>query len=183
MCGVTRKDKIRNEHIRGTTRVGQASKKTTERRLNWYGHVMRRDGEHILRRVLRADIPGKRKRGRSKTRWKDACQRDLKSTELRAGEGTDRAMWRRKIISYTGDPIHDGKSQRKRRRRRLCPSTFVCNVRIHSSVNFRSTINYVLLFKCTTPCSSRQNKYPDFVRFEMIAVCRWKKTLHSRYSS
>ena len=40
MCGVTRKDKIRNEHIRGTTRVAQASKKITERRLIWYGHVM-----------------------------------------------------------------------------------------------------------------------------------------------
>ena len=61
MCGVTRKDKIRNEHIRGTTRVAQASKKITEKRLNCYGHVMRRDGEHILRKVLRADIPGKRK--------------------------------------------------------------------------------------------------------------------------
>ncbi len=58
MCGVTRKDKIRNEHIQ-ITRVAQASKKTTERRLNWYGHVMRRDGEYILRKVLRADIPGK----------------------------------------------------------------------------------------------------------------------------
>ena len=56
MCGVTRKDKIRNEHIRGTTRVAQASKKITERRLNWYGHVMRRDGEHILRKVLRGRI-------------------------------------------------------------------------------------------------------------------------------
>ena len=76
----------------------------TERRLNWYGHVMWRDGEHILRKVLRADIPGKRKKGRPKTRWKDACQRDLKSTGLRAGEETDRAMSRRKIISYTGDP-------------------------------------------------------------------------------
>ena len=107
MCGVTRKDKIRNEHIRGTTRVAQASKKITERRLNWYGHVMKRDGEHILRKVLKADrpigLPGKSKRGRPKTRWKDACQRDLKSTGLRAGEGTDMAMWRRKIISHTGD--------------------------------------------------------------------------------
>ena len=104
MCGVTRKDKTRNEHIRGTTRVAQASKKITERRLIWYGHVMRRDGEHILRKVMRADIPGKRKRGRPKTRWKDACQRDWQSTGLRAGEETDRAMWRRKIISHTGDP-------------------------------------------------------------------------------
>ena len=118
MCG----DKIRNEHIRGTTRVAQASKKITERRLNWYGHVMRRDGEHILRKVLRADIPGKRKRGRPKTRWKDACQRDLKSTGLRAGEertgrcGEERSS----VIPAT---LHDGRSQRKIRRRPIDEET------------------------------------------------------------
>ena len=33
MCGVTRRDKNRNEHIRGTTRVVQASKIITEKRL------------------------------------------------------------------------------------------------------------------------------------------------------
>ena len=43
VCGVTSKDKIRNEHIRGTTRVTQASKNITERRFNWYGNVLRRD--------------------------------------------------------------------------------------------------------------------------------------------
>ena len=37
MCGVTRRDKFRNEHIRGTTRVVQVSKKITEKRLKWYG--------------------------------------------------------------------------------------------------------------------------------------------------
>ena len=42
---------------------------------------------------MRTDIPGERKRGRPKTRRKDACQRDLKSTGLRAGEETDMAMW------------------------------------------------------------------------------------------
>ena len=110
MCGVTRKDKIRNEHIRGTTRVAQASKKITKRRLIWYGHVLKRDGEHILRKVLRADIPGKRKRGRPKTRWKDACQRDLKSTtESRRGGGEERSS----VIPVT---LHDGKSQRKKER-------------------------------------------------------------------
>ena len=35
MCGVTRRDNIRNRHIRGTTRVVQASKKTTGKRLEW----------------------------------------------------------------------------------------------------------------------------------------------------
>ena len=71
MCGVTRKDKIMNEHIRGTTRVAQAYKRITERILIWCGHVMRRDGEHILRKVSRADIPGKRKRGRPKKKKKN----------------------------------------------------------------------------------------------------------------
>ena len=44
MCGVTKKDKIRNELIRGTVKVADISLKTQERRLKWYGHVMRRDG-------------------------------------------------------------------------------------------------------------------------------------------
>ena len=38
-------------------------------------------------------------------------RRDLKSTEWRAGEETDRAIWRRKIVSHIG--LHDGKSQGK----------------------------------------------------------------------
>ena len=72
MCGVTRRDKIRNEHIRGTTRVAQASKKTTEKRLKWYGHVRRMKEEHIVRRKLDVDI-GKRRRGWVNLRWKLRC--------------------------------------------------------------------------------------------------------------
>ena len=38
--------------------MAQAYKKITEGRFIWYGHVTRRDEEHILRKVLRKDIPG-----------------------------------------------------------------------------------------------------------------------------
>ena len=37
ICGVTRRDEIRNEHIGGTKRVAQRSKKITEKRLKLYG--------------------------------------------------------------------------------------------------------------------------------------------------
>ena len=40
--GVTKLDRIRNERIRGTTKVGEISKKVQESRLKWYGHVLRR---------------------------------------------------------------------------------------------------------------------------------------------
>ena len=66
MCGVTRKDKIRNEHIRGTTKVVQASRKITERRLKLYGlygHVMRMEEDHVVRRVMTKAIPGKGRDG------------------------------------------------------------------------------------------------------------------------
>ena len=40
---VTKLDRIRNERIRGTTKVGEISKKVQESRLKWYGHVLRRE--------------------------------------------------------------------------------------------------------------------------------------------
>ena len=103
-CGVTRRDKIRNVHIRGTTRVVQASKKITEKRLKWYGHVRRMKDEHIVRRMLDVDIAGKRIRGRPSLRWKDACKRDMTQAGLKEDNATNRAIWRKKLISYTGDP-------------------------------------------------------------------------------
>ena len=44
---MTRKDKIRNEHIRGTVKVERLGMKMSEGRLRWYGHVMRRDQEYV----------------------------------------------------------------------------------------------------------------------------------------
>ena len=104
MCGVTRRDNIRNEHIRGTTRVVQASKKITEKRLKWYSHVRRMKEEHIFRRMLDVDIPGTRRRGRPNLRWKDVCRRDMREVGLKQDNTTNRAAWKKKLISYTGDP-------------------------------------------------------------------------------
>ena len=90
------------------------------------GHVMRRDDEHVLRKVLRTDVLGKRKRGRPKGRWmrsnetwrvldRERARRrtgrcgvgrsavTLESTGLRASEETDWEMWSRKICSHTGE--------------------------------------------------------------------------------
>ena len=47
MCGVTKLDKIRNERIRGTTKVGEITYKIQERRLKWYGHVTRREEHYV----------------------------------------------------------------------------------------------------------------------------------------
>ena len=59
--GVTRMDKIRNEYIRGTTQVGRFGEKTREAILRLYGHLPRKGGGYIGGRMLRMELPGKRK--------------------------------------------------------------------------------------------------------------------------
>ena len=75
-------------------RVKHASKKTTKIRLNWFGHVNRRDKEHILRKVLRTDIAGKGREDDGKQDEK------MRQETCGAGEEMDRAIW-----SYTGVPV------------------------------------------------------------------------------
>ena len=47
MCGVTKLDKIRNERIRGTSKVGEIAKNVQERRVKLYRHVMRREKNYV----------------------------------------------------------------------------------------------------------------------------------------
>ena len=96
-CGVTKLDKIRNDRIRGTVKVTEISKKIQERRLQWYGHVMRRDEDYVGKRVMEMEVQGTRNRGRPKQRWMDSVKEDLREKELTGDEVHDRAMWRRLV--------------------------------------------------------------------------------------
>ena len=72
--GVTRKDKIRNEYIRGTVKVERLGMKMRERRLRWYGHVMRRDQEYVKRKIMEMELPRKRKKVRPKRKFLDTMK-------------------------------------------------------------------------------------------------------------
>ena len=61
-CGVKKLDRIKNERIKGTIKVTEISKKVQERRLQWYGHVMRKDEDYVGKRVMEMEVPGRRNR-------------------------------------------------------------------------------------------------------------------------
>ena len=40
--------------------------------VRWYGHVLRREDGHVLRRALQFEVEGQRKNGRPKRTWEKA---------------------------------------------------------------------------------------------------------------
>ena len=53
-----------------------------ENGVRWYGHVLRRDDGHVLRKVLEFKVKGKRKREPPKKTWKMEVEKESKSVGL-----------------------------------------------------------------------------------------------------
>ena len=104
MLGVTLRDKVRNEHIRGSVKVIEVSRKVQEARLRWFGHIMRREDEeqHVAREVMSMEVVGTRRRGRPKVRWRDCVENDMREKGLNRRSVQNRNIWKRLIKN--GDP-------------------------------------------------------------------------------
>ncbi|PME06485.1 hypothetical protein A8A06_13560 [Escherichia coli] len=100
--GVTRMDRIRNEYIRGTAHVEKFGDKVREARLRWFGHVQRRDSGYIGQRMLKMELPGRRRRGRPQRRFMDVVKEDMQRVGVREEDARDRVRWRQMI--RCGDP-------------------------------------------------------------------------------
>ena len=91
--GVTRKDKIVNEYVK----VERLGMKMREGRLRWYGHVMRRNQEYVGRKMIKVELPEKRKRGRSKRRFLDVVKDDMREVGAKETNVENRTVWRKMI--------------------------------------------------------------------------------------
>ncbi|CAN6710825.1 unnamed protein product [Malus baccata var. baccata] len=83
MCGHTRKDKIRNEDIRGKVGVAEIEGKMRENWLHWFGHVQRRPTDAPVRRYdYGTEVQGRRGRGRPRKTLKETLRKDLEYLDL-----------------------------------------------------------------------------------------------------
>ena len=86
-------DHVRNEDIRKEAKVKPISVSMRKRRLQWFGHVYRREEDEDIRKVADLKVDGRRKRGRPKQRWRDTIQSDLKKYGLNRSDVDDRVRW------------------------------------------------------------------------------------------
>ena len=88
--GKTRKDRIKNETIRGIARVTPIKSVLNQKRLSLYGHVMRREETHITRSTLSMTVMGTRPREHPKMRWLDRLKSDTRINGINPEMATDR---------------------------------------------------------------------------------------------
>ena len=99
---VTRKNKIRNEYVRGTAKIAKLGDKLRNARLSWYGHVKRKEEGYVRKRIMEMVVPGRKKRRRPKRRWMDLARENMERVGAKEGDEVDWEKW--KILSRCGNP-------------------------------------------------------------------------------
>ena len=88
--GVTRKDKIRNEYMRGAAKIAKLGDKLRNAKLRRYGHVKKREEDYLGKRMMEMAVPGRRKRGRPRRRLMDLVRENMERVGGREGDELDR---------------------------------------------------------------------------------------------
>ena len=72
LLAVSRMDRIRNEEVRMRAGIeSELASRADQRVLRWFGHVERMDEYRMARKVLMAELRGRRVRGRQRLGWID----------------------------------------------------------------------------------------------------------------
>ncbi|CAN6562397.1 unnamed protein product [Malus baccata var. baccata] len=95
MCGHTRKDKIRNEDIRGKVGVAEIEGKMRENRF-------RPTDAPVRRCDYGTEVQGRRGRGRPRKTLEETLRKDLEYLDLTEDMTQNRAQWRSRI--HIADP-------------------------------------------------------------------------------
>ena len=97
-------DKITNTEVLTRAGIPSIPALLTTRRLRWLGHVRRMDDGRIPKDILYGEVArGKRPRGRPYLRFRDACLRDMRTTNIPEDDWEDiaksREDWKRSVTA------------------------------------------------------------------------------------
>ena len=93
MVGVKVTDRVRNTDLRKRLGLEELQIILRKRRLRWFGHVERREGEWV-KECMKINVSGKTPRGRPKKTWWEIVEKDMKMAGLKREDARDRVLWR-----------------------------------------------------------------------------------------
>ena len=94
MCGVQLKDRKRSTYLIFMLSLSETiDQLAMANSVRWYGHVLRREGGHVLRMASVFEVEDQRKKGRLMRKWKRQVEDESMMVGLRRKDTLCHSMW------------------------------------------------------------------------------------------
>ncbi len=101
MAKIRWEDRVANEEVERRCKQESLVSVMRRMRLRWFGHVVRREEDHIVRRAMEFEVEGRRPAGRPRKTWRQGVEEDMRRLNIRAEMAGERIQWRRLISRPT----------------------------------------------------------------------------------
>ena len=92
MCGVSLTDRVPSAEPRERMGIESVSDAVKWNRLRWLGHVLHKDDDNGVKKIMSFEVEGKRGQGRPKMTWSQVVERDIRKCRLKQEDAKER--WR-----------------------------------------------------------------------------------------
>ena len=65
--------------------------------LRWYGHMLRKEDNDLVKKCMEYEVEGARSRGRPKKTWREIVEKDCQARKLNREDAMNRNRWRKHI--------------------------------------------------------------------------------------
>ena len=93
MCGVKLKDRLPSKELRETLDIDDIALVLQQKRLRWYGHVLRKDDDDWVKKCMEYEVEGPR----PKRTWTEVVREDCEARKMNKQDAIDRCKWRKMI--------------------------------------------------------------------------------------
>ena len=109
MCGVSLRDRKTSAELRQKMGVEAIADVVRRGRLRWFGHVVRKEENDWVKKVMSLNVEGTRPSGRPKKTWQTTVLADMKALGVGHEVAMERSRWKKVIARIQSNPVVPGK--------------------------------------------------------------------------
>jgi len=97
ICGVKLKDRFPSNELRERERererlgIDDIALVFQQNRLRWYGRVLQKEDDDLVKKCIEYEVKGPRPRGRPKRTWREVVREDCQACKLNTEDAVDRS--------------------------------------------------------------------------------------------
>jgi len=97
MCGVKSQDRVPSKDLKGRLELEDIISVRLWNKLRWYGHVLRKEDNDLVKKCMEYKVEGTWPRGKPKKTWRDIVEKDCRAHGLNTEDAICHSRWRKQI--------------------------------------------------------------------------------------